>query len=171
MTEVRREPISGVVVRLGAKAKVSGEHGLPKPELPEARIDREGVQGDYNLYRQTQKAGDPDMAVLLMPRETLEELRREGWPVSPGDLGENVTTSGIPYGALRPPCRLRLGSVVVQTSKPCEPCDNLFLLPYVGPARGPGFMKSLLGRRGWFARVLEPGRVKKGDRIVLLDGT
>lgn len=171
MTEARREPFSGVVVRLGAKAKVPGEHGLPKPELSEARIDREGVQGDYNLYRQTQKAGDPDMAVLLMPRETLEELRREGWPVSPGDLGENVTTSGIPYDALCPPCRLRLGSVVVQTSKPCEPCDNLFLLPYVGPARGPGFMKSLLGRRGWFARVLEPGRVKKGDRIVLLDGT
>ena len=165
-TEAR--PRAGVVLRLGAKPKVAGEHGLPKPELAEARIRFEGVESDYNLYRQTQKAGDPEMALLLMPKETLDDLRREGWPVQPGDLGENVTTSGIPYDALRPPQRLRLGGVVAQTSRPCEPCDNLFLLPYVGRTRGPEFLKATLGRRGWFARVVEPGVVRKGDPIVLL---
>lgn len=159
---------TGRVFRLGAKSRSPGQHGLPKPELSEARISLDGVEGDYNLYRQTQKAGDPAMALLLIPLETLEELRRDGWPVGPGDLGENVTTSGIPYDALRPPQRVRFGSVVAQTSRPCEPCDNLFLLPYVGRARGPDFLKATLGRRGWFARVLEPGIVRKGDPIVLL---
>ena len=162
--------IQGTVVRLGAKPKVPGEHGLPKPEVVEARIGPTGVERDYNLYRQTQRNGDPAMAVLLMPRETLEQLQREGWPVQPGDLGENVTTAGIPYEALRPPCRVRLGTVVLETAKPCEPCDNLFLLPYVGRERGPAFLKAMLGRRGWFARVVEAGSVRRGDRIQLGDG-
>jgi MOSC domain-containing protein YiiM len=159
--------VHGVVVRLGAKPQRSGERGLPKPELAEARITAAGVEGDYNLYRQTTRRGDPDMALLIVPDETLADLRREGWPVRPGDLGENVTTSGIPYDALRPPRRLRLGSVVAETAKPCEPCDNLFLLPYVGAERGPAFLKATLGRRGWFARVLEPGVVRKGDPITV----
>lgn len=164
----RRPAGVGSVYRLGAKAKVAGEHGLPKPELAEAEFTAGGVAGDYNLYRQTQKHGDPEMAILLMPLETLTELNREGWAVRPGDLGENVTTSGIPYADLAPPRRVRLGKAVVRVAKPCEPCDNLFLLPYVGPARGPAFLKAMLGRRGWFAAVETPGVVRKGDRVELL---
>ena len=155
-------------MRLGAKPKTRGEHGLPKPEVAEATVSLQGFSGDYNLYRQTQRAGDPDMALLLMPLETLEQLRREGWPVSPGDLGENVTTAGVPYDRLRPRQRVRLGGVVAETSKACDPCDNLFLLPYVGRDRGPAFLKATLGRRGWYARVLQAGVVRKGDPIELV---
>ena len=161
-------PRQGTVRRLGAKSRVEGEHGLPKPELPEARITVRGVDGDYNLYRETKRGGDPEMALLLLPEETIEELNRGGWPVRPGDLGENVTTSGIPYGRLAPPRQLRLGEVVVQTTKPCEPCDNLCLLPYVGRERGPAFLKAMLGRRGWFAKVVREGVVRKGDAIELM---
>jgi len=163
-------PIHGTVLRLGAKPRVAGERGLPKPELAEARLLLSGVEGDYNLYRETQKAGDPDMALLLMPAETLAELAREGWPVRPGDLGENVTTSGISYDSLRPRRTLRIGRAVVQTSKACEPCDNLYALPYVGREKGPAFLKTMLGRRGWYARVVAEGRVRKGDAIDSHDG-
>ena len=158
----------GEVVRLGAKHRVQGEHGLPKPELLEARLTVHGVEGDYNLYRETQKGGDPEMALLVMPLETIEALNREGWPVRPGDLGENVTTRGVAYDALAPRRRFRLGSAVAETTKPCTPCDNLYALPYVGAQRGPEFLKVTLGRRGWFARVVEPGSVRRGDRLELL---
>jgi len=157
---------SGTVFRLGAKRRTPGEHGLPKPELLEARITVRGVEGDYNLYRETKKAGDPEMAILLMPLETLEDLNRDGWPVRPGDLGENVTTRGLPYPWLAPRRRVRLGEVVLETTRPCEPCDNLFQLPYVGPQKGPAFLKATLGRRGWFARVLREGTVRRADPIL-----
>jgi MOSC domain-containing protein YiiM len=160
----------GTVRRLGAKPKIAGQRGLPKPEREEARFTFAGVEGDYNLYRQTEKAGAPEMAVLLVAEETLAELNREGWPVRPGDLGENVTTSGIPYAALAPPQRLRLGAVVVESTKPCVPCDNLYLLPYVGARRGPEFVRTLLHRRGWFARVVREGTVRRGDPIELVSG-
>lgn len=52
-------------------------------------------------------------------------------------------------------------------TRPCDPCSNLYLLPYVGERRGPEFMKTMLQRRGWYARVLTPGRVRRGDPIVI----
>lgn len=157
----------GTVRRLGAKPRTPDEHGLPKPELEEARILFAGVEGDYNLYRQTKRSGDPEMAILLLPEETISRINADGWPVRPGDLGENILTSGIPYDAMRPRARIRVGSAVLESAKPCEPCDNLYLLPYVGAARGPAFLRAMLGRRGWFARVVAEGRVRRGDPVVV----
>jgi MOSC domain-containing protein YiiM len=85
--------------------------------------------------------------------------------VRPGDLGENVTTGGIPYDAFQPPKRVRVGGAILETTKPCTPCTNLYLLPYVGHAKGPAFLKATLGRRGWYARVLDEGTVRRGDPI------
>jgi MOSC domain-containing protein YiiM len=157
---------SGRVFALHRKPQIAGEHGLPKPTVPEAFISQAGLEGDYNRYRHEEKKDDPGMAVLLVPRETLDELQREGWPVRPGDLGENITTEGIAYNDFVPGNRFRVGEVVLEVSKACTPCDNLYLLPYVGPARGPEFLKVMLDRRGWYARVVREGRVRAGDPVV-----
>jgi MOSC domain-containing protein YiiM len=132
------------------------------------RVSVAGVEGDYNVWRQEERAGDPDYALMLLPREAIDAINRDGWPVQPGDFGENITTMGVPYAAFRPPARYRVGTVLAETSKSCDPCENLFLLPYVGRDRGPAFLKTLLGRRGWYARVLEPGEVRTGDAIQLV---
>lgn len=124
-----------------------------------------GVEGDFNRYRHETKNDDPGMALLIMARETLTELEREGWPVRSGDLGENITTEGIPYSTFAPGRRFRAGEAVFEVSKPCTPCDNLYLLPYVGTVRGPEFLKVMNGRRGWFARVVREGWVRVGDPI------
>lgn len=160
-------PSEAVVHRLAAKGRREGEHGLPKPEIPVAELSFDGVRGDYNVYRQEEKRGDPAMALLVLPLETIEELNRDGWPVRPGDLGENITTRGVPYDRLEPPARFSLGSARVETTKACTPCTNLYLLPYVGRERGPKFLRATLGRRGWYARVLTPGTVRTGDPLAL----
>jgi MOSC domain-containing protein YiiM len=155
----------GRVQRLGRKPQTPGERGLPKPAVDAARITAHGVEGDYNVYRHDEARDDPAMAVLLMPLETLRELGREGWPVQPGDLGENITTVGLPYDAFVPGKRFRVGPVVLEITKACAPCDNLYRLPYVGTERGPEFLKVLLGRRGWYARVVSEGQIRTNDRI------
>jgi len=161
--------VTGRVFELHRKAEVAGEHGLPKPSVAEAFVSRAGLVGDFNRFRHEEKKDDPAMAVLLVPRETLAQLSREGWPVRPGDLGENLTTEGIAYDAFVAGRRFRAGEVVLEVSKACTPCDNLFLLPYVGPARGAEFLKVMLDRRGWYARVLREGRVRAGDSIESAD--
>jgi MOSC domain-containing protein YiiM len=54
---------------------------------------------------------------------------------------------------------LRLGDVVLEVTKACDPCTILFTLPYVGKERGPGFLRVMHGRRGWYARVLQGGTI------------
>jgi MOSC domain-containing protein YiiM len=156
---------AGRVVALHVKPEVPGEHGLPKPEVAVARFTAAGAVGDFNRFRHEERHDDPRMAILLLPQETIEQLNREGWPVRSGDVGENVTTAGIPYDAFVPGSRWRVGAAHLEITKPCTPCDNLLLLPYVGAPRGAEFLKTTLGRRGWYARVLVEGSVRPGDPI------
>ena len=156
----------GVVLQLNRKSSTPGERGLPKRPVAEAEVTSRGVAGDYNVYRHDVAHDDPAMAILIVPRETQEDFVREGWPVQPGDLGENITSRGIPYADFAPGRRFRVGTAVLEVTKPCTPCDNLFQLPYVGPDRGPEFLKVTLDRRGWYAKVVVEGRVREGDPIV-----
>ena len=41
----------------------------------------------------------------------------------------------------------------------------LYGLPYVGQERGAAFVRTMLGRRGWFARVIRGGVLRVGMGI------
>lgn len=155
----------GSVRRLSVKPQTEGERGLPKRAVPELRITAAGAEGDYNHYRSTKVKGDPDLAILVLTEEVIEALRREGWPVEPGDLGENLTLAGVPEASLKPGARLAIGEVVLEVSQPCDPCSETYVLPYVGRDKGPEFVRTLVGRRGWFTRVLSPGKIVAGDPV------
>ena len=134
-----------------------------------ALVSTAGIEGDFNVYRHEERNDDPDQALLIMPIETIRELNAEGWPIRPGDLGENFTTRGIPYNTFSAGKVFAAGGVRFQISKACDPCTNLYLLPYVGESKGPGFLKTMLGRRGWYARVLSEGKVRAGNPIAAED--
>jgi MOSC domain-containing protein YiiM len=151
--------VQGRIVQLHLKPKEGRARGLPKRAVPQLTITPDGVQGDFNRWRTEEANGDPDQAVLLLSEEILTDLRAEGWPVQAGELGENVTLAGLPLDAFQPGVRVQLGEVVLEVSKPCDPCIVLYSLPYVGIERGPAFLRTLAGRRGWFARVLREGTV------------
>jgi MOSC domain-containing protein YiiM len=162
----------GRVVRIGIKERRNGERGLPKREVVSVRLTRSGLEGDFNRYRHEVARDDLGMAVLLLPLETIRDLQGEGWPVQPGDLGENFTVEGLPDGALTAGRQYRLGAeATVELTKPCTPCDNLVLLPYVGAAREREFLRTLIDRRGFYARVLGPGLVRRDDAVVPIDPT
>lgn len=150
----------GRIVQLHAKPREGRARGLPKRAVPSLTITPAGVEGDFNRWRTEEANGDPDQAVLLLSAEILADLRAEGWPVEPGELGENLTVAGLPPGALQRGARVCLGEVVLELSKPCDPCIVLYSLPYVGVERGPAFLRTLQGRRGWFARVVRAGTVR-----------
>ncbi|HEU5217124.1 MAG TPA: MOSC domain-containing protein [Gemmatimonadales bacterium] len=156
---------AGSVERLSVKPQTPGQRGLPKHAVRRLHISRSGAEGDYNHYRTTKVQGDPNLAILVMTREVIDTLRTEGWPVEPGDLGENLTLDGVPEAALKPGTRIRIGPVLLEVSEPCDPCTELYVLPYVGRDRGPEFVRTLTGRRGWFTRVLAPGDIVPGAPV------
>lgn len=163
--------MSGRIVQLSLKPREGRTRGLPKRPVPALTINTEGVQGDFNRWRTEKAAGDPDQAVLLMREETLADLRAEGWPVRSGDLGENMTVADLPADVLRPGVQVRLGQVVLEVTKPCDPCTVLYSLPYVGVDRGAAFLRALKGRRGWFARVVRGGTVSIDLPVLVADPT
>ena len=156
---------SGNITQISVKPCMPGEHGLPKKPVPSAEIHFGGVDGDYNNFRQEKKKGEPDMAVLVLPTEVINDLNRAGWPVSPGDLGENLTVSGIPHTDFFSGQQFQTGETVIEISFECDPCTNLSVLSYVGEKKINDFMKTLMHRRGWYARVVQSGTINPGDLI------
>jgi MOSC domain-containing protein YiiM len=128
--------VAGVIQQINVKPLTKGERGLPKKPVDSAFVTRSGIRGDFNVYRHEKINDDPDSALLVLPVETIRELNSEGWPIRPGDLGENFTTSGMPYASFAVGKVFDAGDVRFRISRACDPCVNLFLLPYVGKSRG-----------------------------------
>jgi MOSC domain-containing protein YiiM len=144
----------GVVVQLNIS---SG--GLPKKPVPAATLDRLGIQGDKHLYR---LHGGPRKALLLMAAEFIDTLAAEGFLVCYGALGENVTTRGLPHHTWQPAQRYRLGSALIELTELRAPCRKLD--PF-----GAGIQKRIRGVAGFYAAVLQGGRIQPGDTIQLVD--
>lgn len=159
--------MAGSVSRLSVKPRVPGEVGLPKHAVTLLHLTAAGAEGDYNDFRTTDLNGDPDQAVLVVTEELLVRLAAEGWPIQPGDLGENLTLHGVAESALAPGAGLTIGSVQITITKPCDPCINLYALSYVGKARGPAFLKATAGRRGWYGKVISGGAIETGAGVIV----
>lgn len=156
--------MSGKILHIYRKPKIPNQFGLMKPEVKQAFITRNGIEGDYNNFRATKRGNNPDMALLLMPIETIHKLNKEGWPVKVGDIGENLVTEGIPIDKFESKIMIDIGPIKIQISYECDPCYKLHSLPYVGKKRGHEFVKTMIGRRGWYARVLKTGHIASGDK-------
>lgn len=149
--------------------------GVPKHPIAEGQITATGLIGDRQAHPQFH--GGPRQALLLITNEGLEELKRDGFALYPGALGENVTTQGLDRRTVRLGQRYRLGNVIVEITKMRRPCDQLN--PY-----GEGSIQSAIfdkdvkagntesprwGLAGFYASVIQPGTLRTGDPITLLE--
>tara|TARA_X000001036_G_scaffold326189_1_gene304728 strand:+ start:1453 stop:1938 length:486 start_codon:yes stop_codon:yes gene_type:complete len=151
------------VLQINKKPQIKGEVGLPKICTSDATITINGIDGDYNKFRSQKKNNNPNMAIMILSNDILQQLNSEGWPVKPGDLGENITIDGIDYLHFSPLKKYRIGEAIIEITFICDPCMSLKVLPYVGEKRIKIFMKTLMKRRGWYSKVLQPGEIKTGD--------
>lgn len=163
----------GVVTAVSRK----GSHGVRK-HVQEAIVLLAGigVEGDAHAgervrhrSRRRRDATLPNLRqVHLIHAELHDELAAAGMPVSPGEMGENVTTRGIDLLDLPAGTRLRLGDeAVVEITGLRNPCNQLD-----GIHRG--LMEAALERRddgrllrkaGVMAVVATGGRVSAGDPL------
>jgi MOSC domain-containing protein YiiM len=95
--------------------------------------------------------------VLVMDIETLEEFG-----IPPGRAKENITTRGIELYGLRLGQRIRVGEALLEITKPCEPCNQM-------DAIRAGLQEEMRGRRGILCRVVEPGKIRRGERIEIVE--
>jgi hypothetical protein len=164
---------TGPVIAVGRSAT----HSLCKPTCASIRVIAGlGVEGDAHqgvtVKHRSRVARDPRQPNLrqvhLIHQELFDELRALGFSISPGVLGENVTTENLDLLGLPAGTRLRLGeSAIVEITGLRNPCAQLNQIQ-------PGLMAATLGRdehgnlirkAGVMAIVVAEGEIRAGDPI------
>ncbi|CAN5526428.1 MOSC domain-containing protein [soil metagenome] len=142
-----------------------------------------GIEGDAHCGATTQHrylmGKDPTRANLcqvhLIGVELYDDLVREGWAISAGQLGENVTTRGIELMSLPTGSILHLGADArIEITGKRSPCSQI-------NGFQPGLVKAVFGvdesgrrssRAGIMGIVLSGGIVRSDDvvRVELPEG-
>jgi MOSC domain-containing protein YiiM len=155
----------------------STAHGPRKVSCQTVRLLQGlGVEGDAHagatVKHRSRVRRDPTQPNLrqvhLIHAELHDELRERGFDISPGQMGENITTRNLELLALPVGARLRIGvSAVVELTGLRNPCSQLDSIQ-------PGLMAATLARdqRGQLERkagvmgvVIASGDVQPGDSI------
>lgn len=138
--------------------------GVPKHAVGSAWIDVDGVEGDRQ--RDLRYHGGPDRAVALYSFELMQSLQREGHPIAPGSIGENLTLSGLDWSLVIPGARMHVGDVLLELTTYTAPCKKI----------AASFANEQFARisqnlhPGWsrlYARVLNAGTVRLGTEVRL----
>jgi MOSC domain-containing protein YiiM len=141
-------------------------------------VEGHGVEGDAHagatVRHRSRVRADPTQPNLrqvhLVHAELHDELRAAGFPVEPGQMGENVTTRGVDLLGLPTGARLRLGpDAVVEVTGLRNPCGQLNgvrpgLRAAVQDRDGTGATVPLAGIMGV---VVASGDVRPGDAVAV----
>ena len=138
------------------------------PKLPvAARVTPDGLEGDG--HRDLEHHGGPERALCLFSLEQIRALQAEGHAVTPGAIGENLTLEGVDWERVQPGAVLELGEEVrIEITRYTSPCFN------IEPSFAGGDVARVSQKRhpGWsrvYAKVLQPGPIRQGDPVRLLD--
>lgn len=101
--------------------------------------------------------------VSFLSSESIEDARQRGLNVTFGDFAENFATEGIEWQKIPVGTRLKLGdSTVVEVTQIGKECHNKCAIYYQAG-------DCIMPKEGIFAKVLEDGYIKTGDRIEILE--
>jgi MOSC domain-containing protein YiiM len=153
-----------------------GHHFSKTPSLSIRLLTGLGVAGDAHMgetvKHRSRVRKDPTQPNLrqvhLMHVELFDELREKGFDVQPGDLGENITTSGIDLLALPTGTRLRIGATaVVEVTGLRNPCIqlNTFQKGLMAATLDKDADGNLIRKAGIMSIVLADGDVRPGDAV------
>jgi MOSC domain-containing protein YiiM len=133
------------------------EGGIPKRPVSTATVVRTGIVGDGRNHA---KHIRPDRAISLFDLEILERLVCEGFPLTPGAAGENLTVSGLHVQEMLPGTVLKIGDVTLKLEQPRKPC-------YVLDSIDPRLKEAIVGRCGYLASVVREGTIAPGMAIAM----
>jgi MOSC domain-containing protein YiiM len=117
----------------------NSRHGFSKQPQPSLRlIAGEGVEGDahrgtttQHLYLKRKDPTQPNLAqVHLFAAEMLDELAAKGFPLQPGDIGENLLTRHLDLLTLPRSTRLHIGpnaetAAILEVTGLRTPCSQI----------------------------------------------
>ena len=132
--------------------------GIPKLPVDKCAVTVDGLEGDG---RDHDKHRSLDRAVSLIDKEILDQLVTEGYPVSAGSVGENLTVQNLDLQSLQVGDQLSFdGGLCIELVEARKPC---FVLDPLGET----LKKDIVGRCGFLARVIHEGEIERGVSITV----
>lgn len=117
-------------------------------------IDDTGIAGD----KKGKKGSKRQLNIIAL--EMAVALGAEGYKSAPGELGEQITLTGLDIDALPPGTRLKLGAVaeveLVEMRTGCDWFEEIHGLPRPD------------GRLGMMCRVIAGGPIAVGDAVTVI---
>ena len=153
-----------------ATGRVEAIHVAPSSGAPMVGLERVraiagvGLEGDRYATKAGTWSPDPrvDRDITLIEAEVVEDLAAtDGIHLGPGETRRNVTTRGIRLNDLVGR-RFRVGDVVCEGTRLCEPCQ------YLTDTIGKPILRPLVHRAGLRARILEGGEIVVGAVVAPL---
>lgn len=135
-----------------------------RPVTGPVRLEPLGVVGDHVLN--TRSHGGVDQAVYAYAAEDAAWWAESlGRPLNPGNVGENLTTTGIDLNTCVIGERWTVGTALLEVSRPRIPCSV-----FAGFWGVPDLVRRFTerARPGTYLRVITPGSVQAGDRITVI---
>jgi MOSC domain-containing protein YiiM len=134
----------------------SKKKGTKKTIVDSARLIKEhGLEGDAH-------AGDWHRQVSFLASESIDKSRNEGLDVTFGDFAENIASTGIDWKTLPIGTKVKLGeTAAVEITQIGKECIRKCAIYYQAG-------DCIMPREGVFARVLEEGMIRCGDKIEIL---
>ena len=146
---------------------ITAEAGAPMRSVVEARaVAGNGLEGDrywsgvgfYSATPTTPGARE----LTLIEEEWLDEVARDGFPLSPGEHRRNISTRGVALDGLLGR-RFQIGGVLCEGVRACPPCNHLEAVT------GRALLAPLIDRGGLRARIVTGGLIRVGDGIRLVE--
>lgn len=135
---------------------VSENKGTSKTDVGTAILIPElGLEGDAH-------AGFAHRQVSLLNLEDIHEAAEKMPGLVPGSFAENITVKGLDVSAASVGNRLRIGECLLEVTQIGKECHSRCEIYHtIGDC--------IMPRKGVFCRVLEGGRISKGDKVILLE--
>ena len=140
--------------------------GVPKRSISHAVVNELGIEGDG--HSNTKSHGGPMRALCLFSSELQEALNAEGHTIAPGDLGENITISGLDWNLVTPGRRFQLGSVSIEITEYTAPCYKIGAyfkdedFTRIDQEKNPGWSRV-------YARIVDSGELSLNENVVSID--
>ena len=149
--------------------------GIPKFPQDSIKISKYGFLGDFHCRQFRESRTKPgtykhnERQVTIVAQEVLDLVNKDlklKKPLKPGDLGENITVTGLgDLSKIKPWSLIRLNrNILLRVTEQNTPCKKL--LPYHKK-----IIKVLIGRRGLLCEVLKGygASLRPGNKVVIIE--
>ena len=135
---------------------ISTMKGVPKKEVPEieVKIDH-GIVGDAH-------AGTWHRQISLLAGESVDKMREKIPALKNGAFAENIVTRGLTLYELPIGTKLRVGPALLEVTQIGKECHSACAIKKVTG-------DCVMPREGIFAKVLEEGVIRAGDKIEVVE--